>query len=240
MDLRSMTTIMATSWIVLWGFAFHDRPPDGILLRDLIRRTTWPSFCRFWLRFSFGLCVLLFSLLVCLQAYHTVSTVFVVLLFHNFRPSLMIALPLCVGGLVGQWGGYIFSRHAAAIILCHFPCIGPRSCPCMGPFPPPLFFFLTGAGVISYWSSLRYTLFFGGGDLFFFLGLCVLMNGVLSQGRIVSCGGCSSLRVSLGLGLFQFKGVVLIDGPYGSLLLFCTWGTCIWVCSSVGLWDGVG
>lgn len=178
MDLRSMTTIMATSWIVLWGFAFHDRPPDGILLRDLIRRTTWPSFCRFWLRFSFGLCVLLFSLLVCLQAYHTVSTVFVVLLFHNFRPSLMIALPLCVGGLVGQWGGYIFSRHAAAIILCHFPCIGPRSCPCMGPFPPPLFFFLTGAGVISYWSSLRYTLFFGGGDLFFFSGpLCSYERG---------------------------------------------------------------
>ena len=98
-DMRGMTANMATSWTVSWGLRFYDQPSGGTTRRDWIRWTSSSPFatvsdCVVWV-------LIAFLSLVCLQAYHIVFTVFVVMLFHVFRPPLMVMLLLYIGRLVG-------------------------------------------------------------------------------------------------------------------------------------------
>ena len=132
---------------------FYGRPTDGVSYRNRFggqRRRHLSRFC-----FDCD-CVSLFvfSLFVCLHAYHIVNTVFVVMLFHYFRPSLIIALLCTLVGWLSSWAVLFFMsccRHHSP----SFSRIQPRLCPCTGTFlpPPPFVVFLhTGAGVGVIWD----------------------------------------------------------------------------------------
>ena len=168
-----------------------------------------PLFYRFWLRCLGGLCVL-FTLLVCLQACHIVYSVFVMQLFHTFRPSLMITSLVYIVGWFGSWVVLFFRVMLPSSFAVISPRIDPRLCPCMGPFfLTPCFFLIALAIMLVVFGVVRLCV----GSWYLFPPLD--LGGVLLDFRLVL------------FGLFSPTRWPMWCAHLGSLLLLNTWDT--WV-----------